>query len=127
MKTTTLNKSTLKNIQTDIIAALAQIEKKYGIQVSNNGGSFTDTSATLKLNIAVKTQTGEVISMEAADFNRYAKEARFGFKLGDTFLDGKTKYTIAGYRPRAREYKFVIKSSTGKKCRVSYDFIMDRI
>jgi hypothetical protein len=119
----TLTKQSLSQIQNDILTAIAQVEAKHGVQIKFAGGKYTDTNATLKLELNT-IQGGRVIPKEEADFIHYAQRTRFGFNLGDQVRDYQGTYTVCGYLPKGRTYKFVVKDASGQKYKMSYNQII---
>ena len=122
MKISSFDRTTVKNLRSDIDKALATISKKYGIEISAGNASFTSSNVTYKVQAAVKAAGGVTMTKEASDFNLYASINLSGFKLGQTIsLQGK-EYTIAGWKVRAQRNPVIV-TRDGKSYRVSAEMI----
>jgi hypothetical protein len=122
MKISSFDRTTVKNLRSDIDKALATISKKYGIEISAGNASFTSSNVTYKVQAAVKAASGVTMTKEASDFNLYASINLSGFKLGQTIsLQGK-EYTIAGWKVRAQRNPVIV-TRDGKSYRVSTEMI----
>jgi ribosome-associated translation inhibitor RaiA len=122
MKISSFDRTTVKNLRSDIDKALATISKKYGIEISAGNASFTSSNVTYKVQAAVKAAGGVTMTKEASDFNLYASINLSGFKLGQTIsLQGK-EYTIAGWKVRAQRNPVIV-TRDGKSYRVSTEMI----
>jgi len=99
----TLDRNTVKTISEDIMEALKAVSLKHGVQFSYKGGTFSTTSAKLRIEAAVVGDGGVVITSERRDFPVYAK--MFGLQpewLDKTFVHGNASYTITGLSTRKR-------------------------
>jgi len=118
MKISSFDRNTVKNLRSDIDAALATLSKKYGIEISAGNASFTSSNVTYKVQAAVKAASGVVMTKEASDFNLYANRVLADYKLGQTIeLQGK-EYVIAGWKARAQQNPVIV-THGGKSYRVS--------
>lgn len=100
-----VTRSFLKTIEADILKAVAPVAKRHNVEIRFTGGSFTDSNASLKLEIATVAEDGTVSTRKADDFRRLAKF--YGLKatdLGREFGMRGEKFTISGLSPRAKKF-----------------------
>jgi len=110
---TSLDKSTLRLIQTDILAAVQAVAAKHGVAITPGGGSFEPMTATVKLSIKVLT-ADDGRSGDEVNFGKYCQ--LFGLPAdtyGKTFRVRGLDYTVSGLdlKRRARP---VIATRDGK-------------
>lgn len=121
-KVTALTRPVLRAINADVEKALATIAAKYGVACSAGRCVFNETSATLKVEIAVVSGGAKVGDSAArikarSDWNRQAP--MFGLKASmlDSVIErnGKT-FKILGLMPRRRTAPiFAVDMKTGKE------------
>ncbi len=112
----TLTKVTCQNISKDVLAALATVEKAYGIKFAMKGGKFTQTSVTLKLEASVKSTGGIVETPERTAYGTYAvMDGLPKDGLDKVFEVSGRKFQIIGYRTRARKNPVLAKCLTDGK------------
>ena len=101
---------------------LADWAARQGLVLQNKGGNYTDQSAVLKIEFAVKNSDGEAETRETVDFKLRARQ--FGMlpsDLGRSFVspgDG-TRYTIVGLNPRAYAYPIIAVKENGERRKFS--------
>lgn len=87
--------------------AVKSVEQELNIKIKIGSGRFTAENATIKMEIATVTDTGEVRSKEVVVFEQQA--VRFGLKpddIGKTFTSQGKKFKVTGLNPR--RYKFPV-------------------
>lgn len=92
------DKKSLAAIQRDLEKAFASVAEKYNVKIQFNGGRYTTSYCTLKLDIAKVSTDGVIESKERATAKLYIpdlvdKELKFN----------NTVYRVTGFRPRARK------------------------
>ena len=122
MKISNFDKPSIKAIRIAMDAALAKVEKQYGVKISTGNARFSADEVTFKVKANVISKGGIVKTKEAQAWDLYAQTEGLGhLSVGDTVqLQGKS-FTIAGYNTRARKSPINITDSNGRgyKCSVS--------
>ena len=122
MKVSNFDKPSIKAIRTAMDAALAKVEKQYGIKISTGNARFSNDEVTFKVKANVIAKGGIVKTKEAQAWDIYATSQGLGhLSVGDSVqLQGKS-FTIKGYNTRARKSPINIEDSSGRgyKCSVS--------
>jgi|TARA_B110000444_G_scaffold253780_1_gene285211 hypothetical protein len=122
MKVSNFDKPSIKAIRTAMDAALAKVEKQYGIKISTGNARFSNDEVTFKVKANVIAKGGIVKTKEAQAWDLYATTEGLGhLSVGDTVqLQGKS-FTIKGYNTRARKSPINIEDANGRgyKCSVS--------
>ena len=78
------------------------VAEKYGVAIKVGNSRFSNNNCTTKIEIATVAESGEVLTKEAVDFNRYASSMfQITKKLGDTFEFRYDTYEIVGLKPRS--------------------------
>jgi len=112
MTITTLDKQTLRIVREKMNEALATLEE-IGIHAKVGSISYEDQRASVKVEIAVMGENGEIVSKEASDYERYREMYELP-ELGTTFVNRGTVYTITGLKPRSTKYPVLAKRADGK-------------
>ena len=97
----TFERSNLKDLREDMVAALQAVALKHGVQFTPKGCSFSTTAATFRIEAAVINDGGVAETKERQDFSRYA--SIYGLKpewLDQSFRHGSDTYTIIGLATR---------------------------
>ena len=119
MKISNFDKPSIKAIRVAMDAALAKVEKQYGVKISTGNARFSSDEVTFKVKANVIGTGGVVKTKEAQAWDIYASTQGLGhLSVGDTIqLQGKS-FTIAGYNTRARKSPINITDSNGRgyKC-----------
>jgi hypothetical protein len=119
MKVTSFDRPTVKALRVDLDSALAKVAKEYGIEISTGNISFSGDNCSIKVKASVIGSDGTVMTKEATDFDRYARYELPGVKVGDTFMNAGTTYTITGWKARSRKYPVTaVSSQDGKTYKV---------
>lgn len=111
---TKLDRPTLKALDAEALAALRPIMEKYGLSVTNAGGSFSETEATLKFKVSLPQAVRSASAQET--WNLFC--GGYGLKpehFNRTFnCKGKT-YQIVGIDPsRPKNCVKLVEFDTGK-------------
>lgn len=120
----TFTRDTTRTLANEVEAALQKLLADRGITVKYKGGSFTTNNATLKIEFATVSESGEVNTREASDFKALAKV--YGLEptdLGRTFTSGGVTYTITGLKSRSHRYPVLVKRNDGR----TFKFPADRV
>ena len=104
------NKNNLKALRQDMNAALAKLEKQYGIQINVGNASFMANEVTFKTKCNTIGASGTAITKEAQNWSLYAELNGVGqFSIGDRItIQGKV-FTIEGWNTRAKKSPVMIK------------------
>jgi|TARA_R110000824_G_scaffold20454_2_gene76973 hypothetical protein len=100
----TLDRAALKALRSPLQAALDVVAKEHGISIKVGSGSYSFQNASLKLELAVKDSTGNVITPHRADWNVFAKmipDLNESW-LDETFTFKNETYKVTGYNSSAR-------------------------
>jgi len=111
-----LERSNIKDISQDMIAALQVVALKHGIQFTSKGCSFTSTSANFRIEAAVVGDGGVIETRERTDFPLYA--ASYGLKpewLDKSFVHGADTFTIIGLSTRKHKQPVLAKNARNNK------------
>lgn len=110
-----ITKDMLRDLRTDIDAALAAVGTKHGVALKTGSGSFTDTNATFKLDVSV-IEGGVVVSKESAFLRKHFQ--MLGLKeehLSQVFAYGGKNYTLDGFRNTGGGKPYLVERDDGKK------------
>ena len=114
------DRKNLKALRQDMNAALAKIEKQYGIQIHVGNASFSDNEVTFKTKCNTIGEGGKAQTKEANQWKLYAELNGVGqFSVGDRVTIQGQVFTIEGWNTRAKKSPVMIKDvATGKsyKC-----------
>jgi len=128
MKINQFDRSNLRQINSEIEQAMKEVAAKYGLEVKIGNTRFSSSNASSKFELMTISQSGEVMTKEALDFNRYKSYKGIRANLGDSFqLDGKT-YTIAGYKARSHKYPILAKcTEDGKTYKLPINLVNSKV
>lgn len=119
-----IDRTLLRNLRTRLDIALREVEDEFGLHMTTGNARFTDTNATLKLEISMINDGGEIVSKKAEAFKLYA--SNYGLNptdLGKSFRSNGKRFTIAGLNTRAHRYPIIAKGERGK----GYKFTASRV
>ena len=110
------NKQNLKSLRQDMNAALAKLEKQYGIQINVGNASYSDNEVTFKTKCNTVSKEGTAITKEAQNWSLYAElNGVSQFSIGDRIaLQGKI-FSIEGWNTRAKKAPVMIKEVGSNK------------
>ena len=93
--TATIDKTFVKSIRTDIDAALASVEKKFGVTLRCGNATF-DPTGSFKFNLEGTAASGK--TKEHARFDRSAQLLGVPkkWKVGDMFEHGRRAFKLVG-------------------------------
>lgn len=98
-----INRANLTDLKAAIIAALSGVEASYGVKFNFVGGNFTPTDAKLKLQVAIKTASGEVQTSELSALKTFATSIGLPEDiLSRTITLNGSAYHVVGYKSRCR-------------------------
>lgn len=109
------NKAAYADLRVAANAALKVLEQTHGVTMELGSCSFTDNSATFKLNVrqAGKTAT-EVEREKQAEVLKQIKAFVEGIDWDATYVFGGKPMTIVGYDSKARTAPYIMAGPDGK-------------
>ena len=113
---TNIDRDTCRLLASEIEAAVQAVATKHGVQIKAKGGSFTDTSYTMKLEVAVLGDGGVAVTQERTSFLRLA--GLYGMKpewIDQSFVHGRDKFIIVGLNTRKSKRPVLCKSTANGK------------
>lgn len=115
MKVQEFNKTNLRQMNAEIESALKQIASKYGLEVKLGNTRFSKQNASSKFELMTIGDSGNIMTKEALDFNRYKNYKDIRANLGDSFQFNGNTYTIVGYKARSHKYPILAKCAEDGK------------
>ena len=106
--------------------AMLEFEKHFNTQVEVGSIRFSDTHATIKLEVSDKTVEGEVVSKGEQDFKTFS--TYYGMKpewYGKKFVLRGVSYTITGFNKSAKKYKVLATNDVGVVYKFSHKSITE--
>ena len=122
-KVTSFNRQNIRQINSELEAALKQVAEKYGLEVKLGNTRFTGDNFTTKVQVATVGEGGITMSKEATDFNRYKTILGINMDLGQEFQRSGKTFTIVGLKPRSKKYPILAKCSDGKTYKLPVDLV----
>ena len=111
----TIDRSACKTIRESIDAHLEQLDIPGVVVKLGNGSFLPGENVTFKLEVALKTADGTVLTKSASDWKAYCY--RWGFKPDDLGKKFRTPagdiVTITGCKPRSTKFPILAKNSRG--------------
>jgi hypothetical protein len=110
-----ITKQNLQGIKSDVLTALEDVSKKYGVTFKFQGGRFVQNAATLKFVIFLPNDDSQ--NLEEATFK--SRCTLYGFKpndLGRQFEFKSQKYTLVGMRQGRSRFKFIGQCGSKRLC-----------
>jgi hypothetical protein len=105
-KPTIITKPLLQALRADVDAALVAVAEKYGVILRCGNGSFADTTAHLKLEVAIGAPGESPALVKARESWRILCVA-YGLKaewLGRTFARTGDRFTVVGLEPKRQKF-----------------------
>jgi len=111
-----IDRDVCKDIRTELKAELASVGERLGLSIRMGGCTYSDLSATFKLEVELLSETGRPISKEETYLNQNHEflgipKDWLGAKLKDP-RTGKLYY-LRGYKSRAPKRPFIIETVDG--------------
>jgi hypothetical protein len=125
---TMITKNLLKTLRPDIDAALQEVGRKHGVQLTATSGSYGGNSGTFKLEILPVATDGSVICPKAIAFTDHASD--FGLNpewLGQTIIARGKIFTITGLNLNRPKYRVAITDQDGKEYGMPADAIIRKM
>lgn len=122
-KVTSFNRQNIRQINSELEAALKQVAEKYGLEVKLGNTRFTGDNFSTKVQVATVGESGITMSKEATDFNRYKTILGINMELGQEFQRSGKTFTIVGLKPRSKKYPILAKCSDGKTYKLPVDLV----
>lgn len=122
-----IDRDVLRNIKADLAEALAEVGKQHGVLLQFGSGTFTETTATMKLEVALASgKRGESVrNVKAAEaWKKF--HGSYGFKatwLGKEFTFGSGRYKILGLAPTRPKYPVLVLKNGGKEVLLTADVL----
>lgn len=110
-------KATCRIVAQRIEALLKPLEEELGVAIQYKGGTFAAGNFVAKIELAKKSENGEIHTREADDFKALAPT--YGLSpddLGRTFRSGHREFKIVGLRIKATRHP-IMAVSGGKEYR----------
>lgn len=100
---TTITPARIRQINSEIEAALQSVASKYGVKISTGANKYSQTEYTTKLTVAAVSDNGAAMTAEAELFNQFMEAKGNEWRVGDTFscFPRIKKAKITGYNPRS--------------------------
>src|SRR3982751_3226095 len=114
--TTAITKELLKALRADIDTALKAVGEKHGVLLRAGNCSFTEVSATFKLEAtAGATSAADAATLKAAaDWKKNAVYFDLNpLWLGKSFTVGGKTYEILGLMPKRQKFPVLVKDEAG--------------
>ncbi len=112
MKIDQLDRETLRIVRKRMEAALAPLEE-IGVHAKVGHISYQNQNATVKVEISIIGEGGEIVTKEATAYDLY-REMRGLPERGTTFRSRGHTYTITGLKPRSSKYPIMVTRMDGK-------------
>ena len=120
MKITNFDRNQVRTVNEEIKSALEAIAAKHGISFRMGNIRYNNSNFNAKFEMAVVGETGEAITKEATDFNRYRALKGINAVLGDLVVMSGARYEVVGYKARSSKYPILVKSlDDGKTYKIS--------
>jgi hypothetical protein len=101
------DRATLRQINDDIVAALAAVGVKHSIKLTTGNTKYDGDgmNATFQVNASAITATGTVVTPDGKNWDKYRHLYGMGhIALGTEFVARGTKYKITGLNPGAPKF-----------------------
>lgn len=105
---TSITKAFIRDLRIDIDNALAAVATKHGISLTAGNASFTDNTATIKVNVALLIG-GKVATKEQETLKLYQKMLGISDEqMTREFTLGTKRFVLEGYKTSRTSKPFVI-------------------
>lgn len=114
-----MDRDKARSIAGAVIRALKEVETQFDVSILEAGGTFSNNNFVMKLQIAEKSATGEVITREVENFKTYCRSYGLAPEdLGKTINYNNKQYKIVGLKPQSHKYPIVIASCSDLSDRI---------
>tara|TARA_B100001093_G_C26332243_1_gene802375 strand:+ start:79 stop:507 length:429 start_codon:yes stop_codon:yes gene_type:complete len=122
MKLSQFDKSSVKEIRVAMDAALAKVEKQYGIKISTGNARFSDEEIVFKVKANAIDTSGNVKTKEAKAWETIRHAIGLGnLSVGDDVKVQDKFFALKGYNSRARKSPIEIEDYNGRAYKISVD------
>ena len=121
MKIDQLTTNSLRIVRAKIEEALAGLED-IGIHAHVGHIAYQSQNATVKVEISVIGEGGEIVTKEATAYDLY-REMRGLPERGSQFISGGSTYTITGFKPRSTKFPVMVTRADGKTFKFPIDTV----
>ena len=112
------NKTSIRQLNTEIEAALSTVCQKHGLRIETNGTTYDDdgTRCVTKLEILAPDESGEIITAEAKSFTAHCSLYDLAPEdLGKKFRHPRGDvYTVVGLNTRNSKFPVLCERQDGK-------------
>lgn len=92
---------------------IAEVEAKFGVRIRLGNSTYDPTGlCTFKLECAIKTESGEVVTKDMSYLDAVCKQMGIETVRGKTVKRGTKTFTVVGYKSRGRQ-PFIVKDENG--------------
>ncbi len=124
-KVTQFDKSSVKEIRVAMDAALAKVEKQYGIKISAGNARFSDDEVTFQVKANVVDTGGSVKTKEAKAWETIKGALGLdSLSVGDKVKVQDKFFVLKGYNSRARKSPINIEDSKGRAYKISIETLV---
>ena len=122
MKLSQFDKSSAKEIRVAMDAALAKVEKQYGIKISTGNARFSAEEIVFKVKANAIDTSGNVKTKEAKAWETIRDAIGLGnLSVGDDVKVQDKFFALKGYNSRARRWPVEIEDYNGRAYKISVD------
>ena len=120
MSTTQISKESLRLLRNDIDTALESVARKHGISLRTGNATYTGTTATFKLNVALIVD-GKIATKEQSNLKELYQLLGLREKhLTQEFIMGRKRFVLDGYKNSSRTSRpFIIRCIADGKAYVT--------
>lgn len=124
-KVTQFDKSSVKEIRVAMDAALAKVEKQYGIKISAGNARFSDDEVTFSVKANVIDTGGNIKTKEAKAWETIRDAVGLGhLSVGDDIKVQDKFFALKGYNNRARKSPIEIEDHNSKGFKISIETLV---
>ena len=116
-----LDKTACKTLRKDLESILEVLEDQHNIKINIGKMTYYGQTITTKMTVSLPDANGNTHNPDETAYLKVSEgifPAAWGFKkwlkLGDTFTERGTTYTICGFRPRSTKYPLLAKNGNNK-------------
>lgn len=109
-----LTRAEVKDIKRKIDEALNPVAEELGVKIECGRATFSDDTATIKVEVATINKDGSVNTKEAANYDQRRERYRLP-PLGSTISISGEAMKVVGFRAMARKNKILVENAQGKR------------